>query len=390
MLYCLYRNNDIYIVKCTLLSMVFQASSFMVINGIGIGPQFPSMFVLMIYSLKKIQIHKGLQIKRKIDFLKLFPALFLICIFFSYKINSANYNDNVIILYLIQITLYILCCYCFYNMKVTSKELDKAYIEIVIIVLIVGIVQLLGTTIIPRNFIFKILYTPDTASAYYWGFYPRIFSTFMEPSYCSSFLVASFFYLLSKNTLSIKNITLTILCLIEIMLTFSSTAYATLAIVGVVYIIISKSKKPFRYLIPLGIVALILLFSSGVLLKVLNDVIFEKANSGSGQTRAVWNKYCFQYFCENPIWGAGYKLHRASSFHISILAQLGVIGTAIFAFWILYNIYRLKKMHMKMSDSVIFFMISVLVSMCISIPDIDFLIFWFTIYFAIIKIRNGD
>ena len=392
LIYMFIHNNPKYMIGITLFSMVFQVSSIVFIGDIGIGPQIFTSAAMIVWD----QIHlwgKGkLVIKRrkrsieeKISFIAI--LLFIGVILFSRHVNKYDYDmpATVYMMYFIQLVIYFLCylscCHAAENLS--EKELQNIIVSLIIFVLVVGGIQILTTTnILPKNiFLETFIYNTNAGNiAYFMDYYFRFFSTFMEPSYCAGFLVGAFYYLITVKPLSRGRIRLSVAVLIAIILTFSSTAYGAFAIVGLGYLLFSKNKRALKFLIPIGIVMILLLTVSGQLINILNDVIFKKMETNSGTTRTAWNTFALKQFLLSPKIGLGYKNARGSAFIYSLLVQLGVFGAiAWFGINIPLLIYSIRnRTEKKMNYE--FFHIAVIVAMVIAIPDIDFTGFWISMY----------
>lgn len=395
--YAFFKKQPFWIITTCFMSMLFQSASVVILNESGVGPQIFSSFALVIWCIKPHKIPnlqlKAVTLSKSNMKIILFTLIFLFVVFLSYKANQTRYTDLNFILYFLQLVIYATCSISLLRIKCVMT-LDNFYAliyKIIWFVAIVGIIQFLTTTgIFPRHnaILEQFLYTEDTDSAYYWyDFYPRVFATFMEPSYCAPFLVGGFYFLISKDKLTKKEITLAVLLVLEILLTFSSTAYVTMFIVGLLFLFFSKNRKILKYIIPLAAIVLFILLISGQLIPLLNTVIFNKLNSGSGYTREVWNKRAKATF-ENSEWiGGGYKTVRGSQFLWSILGQTGIIGLLSWVLFWINPISILRKIDKKIYHPMFFFFISVIVAMLIAIPDIDYIVFWLSIYFLMLCVN---
>lgn len=65
--------------------------------------------------------------------------------------------------------------------------------------------------------------------------------------------------------------------------------------------------------------------------RLLNDMVFNKLSSNSGELRMYWNYKSLQSFLDTGGLGVGMGSSRASSWPIAVLSQLGLIGAAMFA-----------------------------------------------------------
>ncbi len=384
-------------IALTFLSMVFQASSVIVISETGVGPQLITSSLMIVWSFTRYRSFANVNYKTQQTKFerasRMCVLLLILAIIVSYLKNSKLYtiNSSVYWLLFIQLLIYVGCFLCCFNVgkSVSATDIRKIIIGTITFVSIVGLVQfLLTVNILPKNsFIELLLYTKDTDSAYYWyDYYPRVFSTFMEPSYCGAFLVGGFYYIISINKNNNYEKILSVVVLSEIILTRSSTAYGSFVICGAIYLVICKNKKALRYLIPLGIIAVITLLITGQLKVLLDEVIFNKMQTGSGHTRNEWDKNALNSFYSSFLFGTGYKNVRGSQFLLSLLGQLGFIGCIIwFLTWLPMIIFSLKKRNNLNLVASGLFLVGVVVAMFIAIPDIDFCVFWGAMYmFAIV------
>lgn len=383
-----YKNNANMMLALLLLGMNFQSASVFLLNGQGVGFQLviSAIFMLWIFFYSNI-FQKGKLIivrsnpKQK---LSIVAALFLgiYCVMVTQKM-SINYDNSSIVLYLMQFLIYIACYVSMWSVhkKYNYIDIEKIMTMVITVICVIGIIQLVTTVnIFPRNVILEtFIYTKDTGSAYYTeSYYPRLFSVFMEPSYCAAFLVGSFYYLISKEKLDIYCTRLVIILVVEILLTFSSTAYGAFFVTGLIYLVVSKNKKALKWLLPLAIVMGMFLLVTGALQQILNDVIFSKGTSGSGVTRAGWDRRAMAAFQNNPWFGAGYKGVRGSHLYTSILGQLGIVGTTLYVFMILPLI--IAGLKSKRTTSATLFLIGSIISQLIALPDLDFCVFWEGMY----------
>ncbi len=384
----LYKNNANMMLALLILGMNFQSASVFVLNGQGVGFQLviSTIFMLWIFFYSNIFQKGKLIIVRSYEKQKfsIVAALFLgiYCVIVTKKM-SINYENSFIILYLLQFLIYISCYVSmwFVHKRYSYMDIDKIMTMVITVICVIGIIQLVTTVnIFPKNVILEtFIYTKDTRSAYYTtNYYPRLFSVFMEPSYCAAFLVGSFYYIISKEKLDKYCVRLAIVLLVEILLTFSSTAYGAFFVTGLIYLALCKNKKALKWLIPLAIVMGMLLLATGVLQQMLNDVIFSKGTSGSGVTRAGWDRHAMTVFQENPWFGVGYKGVRGSHLYTSILGQLGIVGTTLYVLMILPLI--IAGLKSKRTTSAALFLIGSIISQLIALPDLDFCVFWEGMY----------
>ncbi len=390
---CFFRNDVKYMVGITLLSMVFQSASVALLGETGVGPQIPTSIVMIAWCIMHSSVWKDGKLRltksnKNCKYSLIGIVGLVVAIHISREVNLRYYQMEGMrfTLLVIQLLIYAMCYISMWSIKGKIKEtvLQNIFIGIICLVVAIGLVQFMVTTgVLPRNILLETLvYTPDTNSAYYWGTYnPRLFATFMEPSYCGPFLVGAFYYVVSLEKMNTFHISLALILVAEIMLTFSSTAYGSFAVCGVVYVILSKKKKALKYLVPIAIVVLCMLGVTGVLKDVLNDVIFSKGSSGSASTRGNWDRDAINAFVESPLFGGGYKNVRGSQFLFSLVGQVGIVGCLMwFVVWLpaVREWWMNKKS--KSLSAMMWFLLGVVVAMFIAIPDLDNITFWQSMY----------
>lgn len=267
--------------------------------------------------------------------------------------------------------------------EVSFDEFIKLFKIMLNIVLIVGIVQYIIVLYkFPIYKIYELLLTTDTTAfqtlAYYFKT-PRLFSTFIEPSYCATFLSASFWCCLLSNKRYNLNKYLPII-LIEILLTMSTTAYVALVLGAIVYLYAMKDVKALRNVILIGVLILFIITISGTYNQIYS-IIFEKSSTNSGLTRSSWNKMAWKNFLDSKGIGMGYRTIRASSMLFNILGQLGILGMISFIYSIWQSCKKCVKTLLEKFESkfAIIFLGLVIISQLISCPDMDNSVLWLAI-----------
>lgn len=386
-------NNVRYMVFMTLFSVIFQSASVIVIGDDGVGPLIITSFAMIVWNVWKsggrliIAKHGG-RVYKKISICAV--LLLVLVILISWGNNRMNYRWQPIVfwMYFTQLMLYILCYFSCWNVCkwIDSEKVHGILMNVILFVAVVGAVQFMVTSgILPRSPLLNtFIYTPDTNSAYYWyERYYRVFSTFMEPSYCSAFLVGAFYYIISFRDPRRKELLLAVVLLVEIILTFSSTGYGAFFVCGILYLFFSKNKKYMWILLPFGVCAVLFLGVTGELSVVLNQVIFKKMNTGSGYTRRVMDGRAMNGFLQAKIWGVGYKNVRGSSFLISLAGQLGIMGIVSWCMsWLPLFVETWKNRNKEILAAAIYLLAGAICSMVIAVPDIDFCVFWGAMYMA--------
>jgi hypothetical protein len=376
-------------VVMTLLFMTFQCANVVSFGGITVGPQILTSMCLIVRFLifSRFRVYKT-------KYNKLINVLLVVLVIEI--IVSALYN-NVIsnnYLYILQLTTYV---FCFVILRYSSMEFDEDLLYkilrgIIIFVAVVGILQWLATmNILPIKRILKVLFYNDDSMNIYFNendYYhnSRVYSTFMEPSYLAGFSVGAFYYLLSLREKWKSNTLLFIILLTEIFLSTSSTAYAALVLVGVIFIVnarqISLTKKC-TLIICAVIVFSVLYFQC---YELLEKVLFNKWNSNSGVARRIMDNDALNAFYSSELLGVGYKCVRGSSVFYSMLGEIGIIGTALYTMTnaIIYiPIINNRLIRSELPNNyaaVLFGLLSAFVCLVIAVPDIDMCTYWFWMY----------
>ncbi len=395
------REKDDYLVVLLLFSGVLQSENVLIIAGRGVGP-----FVVtsLVYIFRYVFFHyqelltfvsqKNFKLKRlgKNATKSYGPISILMigAILISLLANPATLSARTI-LYLGLIIIYIICFNVILKSRsqISGARLQRIIIAIIDFVIVMGVVQLLIFILgIPRDNIIATLFYSDTIGgslAYYSTTKIRLFSTFMEPSYCGAFLVGALFYV-CNNYEKIKFGFIRI-CIIglAIILTRSTTAYVAVAVCGFLFFIIGRNFTLLKKLLPIGIVGLLIIVASGN----FSSVIANKWRTGSAWERASWNTQAIGAIVRSPLFGIGYKSSRASSFFLTLLSEQGLLGLGAFGLLVKKNVsYLVDKTNSAMLVGATWFFIGVLICQIIAVPDFDFCVLWMSIYilgFSIVK-----
>lgn len=368
-----------YLFVLTILSSIFQCNNVIAIQNVGIGPQIITSIALIIkvFILRKFDFK--VKINKKMLALNISLVLLLVVAFLSLVLNN---NLQIVCLRYIQLISYFLC---FIAMSKIGEYIEEEFVYkliryTTIFLVSEGFLQILITSgIFPRLKIINILFYNDTISNVIYftrNHYFRILSTYMEPSYYAGFIVGAFYYFIIKKDKIKQNKILIWLILLQIILTFSSTAYITFTVLGLIYLIRERSIKNKIFTIIIAILIGTVMYIG--FYNVLDDVIFSKAQSGSANARFAWNEKAIRMFNENKIIGNGYKTVRASSVVYTILAEMGVIGLISYC---LVNFIIIKDIFFKKEIStqelgIRFAICGVCISQVIAVPDIDICTYW--------------
>jgi hypothetical protein len=279
------------------------------------------------------------------------------------------------------VVLNFMTVYCIYKNR-TSLPVDfvkKNFTISIVLVLLIGfwefIAKTMGRIPFPYTFIFN---NKGYSQAYMQNAngLMRLNSTFIEPSFCGAFLSASFWALMSIDTL--KHKLLCILTGVTLILNLSGTGIMAFIAGFFIFLRIKKNK----YAFPLLIFGLLLMFIVNTLeyFENIKDMLFNKIDSQSGNTRTVAAYFTWDLFLQTNGTGVGLGSHRGSSFILNILACLGLIGTILFGRCYLYLLKHSLILNQNMW--LLFFAIVLMIAQCIAIPDLSFSIMWMCFFMS--------
>lgn len=380
-LICMIRPKMDGFVFLTLASSVFQCSNVFVFGDIGVGPQIITSAAFVGW-ITVTRADFRLRIRKPVAGVQVGVWAIFAVVMLSSILNRTGGRS---VLRILQLFIYILCFLCMYRAGESIHEdfTYKAMKCLTIFLLVVGGVQFLITSgIIPRLQIMSTLFYNDNLSdvVYYTrNNYFRILSTYMEPSYYAGFIVGAFYYFLMFREKRKENILLLGVILLEIVLTFSSTAYGAFLVIGVVFLAWSREGRLKLFILAAGLVGCAVMYL--FFYDVLDSVIFSKMQSGSGVARFYANEAAKRTFAQAPLYGVGYKTARASSLIYTIMAELGVIGLVAYI-WTNLQITKplwLKK-HRKMYNNeycaICMAILTVVVEQAVAVPDLDICTYW--------------
>jgi hypothetical protein len=179
--------------------------------------------------------------------------------------------------------------------------------------------------------------------------FKRIVGSFVEASSFGSATLGYFaftfkLWLLGINTRTM--LTLSLLSFFALLFSTSTTAYVGLAgvlawfyfeiMVGLISRSVTRQGLLFAAAAPLLLLVIGLCVAlndsaSAYVQDLLDTLIFDKMSTDSGVERAMWNSQALQNVLDTAGFGVGNGSLRASSFPISVLASLGVIGSLLFS-----------------------------------------------------------
>lgn len=375
----------------TIFFMTFQSTNVLYLNGTGIGPGVLTSIVLIlkIFFVQKFKIRKIKQ-----AWPTFLTALMMVLASSLSLIYNGILSKNLMLF--IQLLTYILC---FLSIQFIRKDISEEFVyrairRIIIFHSVFGFIQVLSSTnILPLRGILDIIFynDPSTDVVFHRAFYPRIMSTFMEPSYAAGFFVGAFFFLLLYKFRIKQNIWILLLLFIEILLTQSSTAYGAFIVGGLILILFSHqfTLKQKIFICGGSIIGLIILYYG--FYSLLDAVIFSKSMTGSYRTRERFNNNSIEAFLSSPIFGIGYKNCRGSSIVYSLLGQMGIIGLLVY---VLFNLFVLfSKSNDNQEDRYLVIaskvgVLSAIVCQVIACPDLDLCTYWLWLYVFSISLRG--
>ena len=407
-----------YTIGVLLISTIFQSTAVINLDDKGITATLVTEAYLLLRFLliKKVKSEKKVEEKANKKLINLFVIFFLVSIIISF-LSSAVFDDiyiynkfnernpifiginasliiRIIILFFNIISLYII-----FKLKyLYDNEFIKKIVTIsIVIVLFVGFWEFLWKATnkviyFPYEFIYNnVGYAQGFNQGYLEGksnlANVRMNSTFLEPSYCGCFLVASFYGILSINKDKKYNKFLYLIAL-AIVLNLSGTGILLLVVTGIYYFILNNKRKIKKSTIIkiffVGIIFLIFLFSTGYIERIL-EMVFDKMESISGIQRSYYNKIALDIAKSTFFIGGGLNCYRASSFLCNLLGTVGIVGTFLFLYNLGVYLFKIRK-KIETNDYYrlgYFYLIAVLIGMFISIPDITFLQMWFAIMYLV-------
>ena len=397
MLYACLKKNIKYILCLCLFNMTLQSTNVIEMGALGgVGPQLMTSAVLIVKALSIKFCDGKLRITKKIPVIsKCLLILLLIEIVFSSQLNKTLSSAY---LYIIQLSIYIFCFFSICNIEMKNQfDIYRLIRAVIVVVVALGIIQwLTSNNVLPlKPLLGEIFYNDKSSSVAFSAGSNRLYSTFLEPSYFSGFLVGSFFYLLNITDKWKENYLLMGIIFFELILSTSSTGYGAFAILCLLFVATSKKigiqKKIILILLGMTVAALLFAF----FYSTLDAVIFSKSQGGSAGTRNVWNNLSILAFMSSPIWGTGYKTVRGSSIVYSLLGQIGITGLIIYItanLTIAVDLLKANKNPEKFREiqGVMYAILGCLICEIIACPDLDLCTYWFWIYCAGLYLGKKD
>ena len=396
-------NEYKYILTIMLLSCVFHASAVMLVGDMAISPWvFTSIFfIAKCVIIGSDKMERSVCIQYMIEFLVAYILITIIALIaFKDVPIPVEYKKNIgwtavtpiyggLVLTTKHVTdfiIYLLFVLDFICMARVKANVDIEYLKKIIscimyFVLIVAAVQYIVLNLdLSTDLLERVIYSDISKQLAIRseGYKNRIFSTFSEPSYCGLFFSAMFWFVLMMNNGRPKLVS--VLLLAAVVLSLSSTAYGTFCVGGLIYLILIKDYRKVLLLIVLGIIAYIILNKLGYI-EIIYNYILNKGESISGIERSAWNSTALDIFKRTHFWGIGMSSIRASSLALGLLAQVGIIGTLLFANG-MYSIIKgglSRKVAIEQRAASLLLMV-VLAGQVIACPDLTFTVHWYAIF----------
>jgi hypothetical protein len=179
--------------------------------------------------------------------------------------------------------------------------------------------------------------------------FKRIVGSFTEASSFGSTTLGYFAFTFRLWLLGVRpklSLTLAMLSLGTLIFSTSTTAYVGLALFALALYLevlirtmsgpLTGRKGLFLVGAPIAALVVVLLIAlndnySNYIQDLLDTMVLGKMSTSSGIERASWNSQALTNFFDTFGFGAGNGSLRASSFPVSVLANLGIIGTLVFS-----------------------------------------------------------
>jgi len=245
-----------------LFSSMLQCSNVVVIGETGVGPFLFSSIFFIIYCLFH-KSHISNTKSKATNYIILSFLIFLLYVCFNaYCYNKLDKQGLVIM----QVFIYFVCAILMYKKK--DVITDNGYVaiikNIILFQVIFAPIQLLVTKgLLPRFLLDGLFFNEQNQHVYFHTMgYSRVLGTFMEPSFFSSFIVGAFFFIFHFRHYIHKSKFILLAIIVELVLTRSSTGYATFAIVFFLYGLFQRNRKLIMAMIPFLIGGLIFFYAT--------------------------------------------------------------------------------------------------------------------------------
>ncbi|MCD7927150.1 MAG: O-antigen ligase family protein [Bacteroides sp.] len=369
-----------------LFSALFQSNNVIEIGSVGVGAFLTTSFAFILMSgLMKPKRHPDK--KKAIGFILSYILFLLFVALCAFCLGIAGKN----ILSVVQLLVYVVCAYCLsrYRYVVTWDDYKACMKYTVVFLLCFSPIQYLATLgYIPRDLLTPLFFNEvDDVTVYFHHpeAYQRLLGTFKEPSFCAPFMVGAFFFIFHLRKEWKNASVLLSLLFVELVLTKSSTGYGAFGLMTVIYVLKYMGWKELRLVMLFSVLLGLFIWTTKDTL--MREVVFEKAESNSAVFRMQQEEQSLEYFLQNIWIGIGLGQSRSSSVLITILAEFGIVGTLLFLFTLKKILLPLGKREGASQYEIAsrLFVLSVLISLFIAIPDINYCVLWFSVYLSVLS-----
>ena len=247
------------------------------------------------------------------------------------------------------------------------------------IVLPIGAFQFASTLgLFDGSWLMENLHTPDLSqNSAYWNNFNALYSIFSEPSHCGPWLMAMGWAFILKESTTPREYCLALACFVEGVLTFSSTALITFAMMFVIFAC-RNLKKNFLYIMLFTTVVIAVVLLSPQAQRMIGSAL-TKLSSGSGLIRVALTNQTHEAFLNTYGMGLGFNEITGMTLLGTMLAQVGIVGTVFFLGFVIV-VYR-RIAWTPDGRFCKFFLIAIIFSLLISSSGLLYAKrFWFILY----------
>lgn len=190
-------------------------------------------------------------------------------------------------------------------------------------------------------------FRPTTAATYesFYGGAQRLRGIFAEPSYLATFSVAALAFFVFLFLRAQRGKVLIAAAVIAngaaAYFAYSGTAIAGIAVLAAVIVIVygagflvRRVRIPSLAVVVGSVVAIPLILLIPAVLSYLVDFTSGKVGSSSGSNRDASNWFSLDILGDTYLLGAGLGSSRPSSFLLTLLSTVGVLGTVLYVIWV--------------------------------------------------------
>ncbi|SMB29436.1 putative membrane protein [Serratia proteamaculans] len=389
-----------------LISSIFQASSLLDVSGVSFPPY---ILTQVAFILRNITVLIKLRFKKESALLLVFVICSCVITVLSPMIFSGMYvykpslgidenyllggvplsfssgNVNQIILLLLNL----LCFLCVIENKKFINDIQAVrYLNIVLIVFFfVSIVELMarmGFVIVPMEIFWNNLNMAQIGM----GGQGRIHATFSEASSAGALIAAAVWARISLLGIDKKSIIFLIGLIFLFSINMSGTAIIGIAAGGAIFMLISNLNRTYFIYIAMIVFMAIFYLVGGI--DWLTNYIVEKNSSDSGVHRFGADIFAIELIIKTFGIGVGLGSNRASGFLVNIFSSVGIIGGVLFLLFMVkvVKILFITRLSDPYSRFYLSFLLTMLMTMIISGPDINNPVFWCAIMLCSTKLVN--